>query len=100
MRIIRIDGHSMEPTLTSGDYVLVRKRRKTPRVGDIVVADHPHMGRIIKRVKTVDADGQAVTLAGDGPVSAPSIDLANLPFACISVYAWFAIRKKGGLSLL
>lgn len=100
MRIIHIDGHSMEPTLASGDYVVVHKRRKVPKVGDIVVADHPQMGEIIKRVKSVDIDKQTVSLVGDGSASAPSIDLADLPLESISSYAWFAIRKQGGLSRL
>lgn len=100
MRIIRVDGYSMVPTLTSGDYVVTRKRRKLLQVGDIVVAEHPQMGEIIKRVKAIDTDKQTVSLVGDGTASAPSMDLADLPLDSISSYAWFAIRKKGGLSRL
>lgn len=51
--IFKVSGHSMEPTLHAGQFVLV-SRWATPKVGDIVVAnDAESYIRVIKRVKEV-----------------------------------------------
>ncbi len=50
-----VDGKSMDPTLKDGQIVLVEKT-KNIRVNDIVVADSPEYGRIIKRVNQINGD--------------------------------------------
>ena len=58
MKLFRIRGASMEPTLQDGDILLMRKR--PPRPGEIVVVDHPRFGVIVKRLT------ERGTLTGDG----------------------------------
>jgi nickel-type superoxide dismutase maturation protease len=60
-RRVVVDGPSMEPTLTSGDRLLV-VRRPGPAVGDIVaVRDPSGSGRLlVKRVVSVVDDQVAV----------------------------------------
>jgi nickel-type superoxide dismutase maturation protease len=58
----RVTGASMRPLLTDNDEVLVdlrAYRRQQPRIGDIVIAQHPTQADllIIKRVKGVHEEG-------------------------------------------
>jgi len=71
---VAVKGHSMEPTLTDGDWLLVDPlaySARFPRTGELVVVTDPRDDRrlLVKRVASVDADG-AVTLAGDHPAHA------------------------------
>ncbi len=77
-RRYRVAGVSMQPLLSSGDEVLVDPRayrRQSPRIGDIVVAQHPVQPglQIIKRVATIDALG-IYHLQGDNPDPSQSSD--------------------------
>ncbi len=52
LRIMKVQGNSMFPSLKAGDFVLVvRRSAKHLKTGDLVVAEHRQFGRIIKRVK-------------------------------------------------
>ena len=67
----RVNGASMQPLLSAGDEVLVDPqayRRQPPRIGDIVIAQHPTQAglQIIKRIKAVHEDGR-YQLQGDNP---------------------------------
>lgn len=78
-----VTGASMFPLLKDGDEVLVDPRayrQQRPRVGDIVIAQHPTQAnlQIIKRVGEVMEDGR-FHLKGDNPdQSSDSIVPANL----------------------
>jgi nickel-type superoxide dismutase maturation protease len=68
---VAVEGHSMQPTLLAGDWLLVDPgayRRRTPRVGELCVARDPRNRDrvVVKRVATVDADGGLI-LVGDHP---------------------------------
>jgi hypothetical protein len=74
---VAVSGHSMEPTLRDGDWLLVDPDAyltRAPRQGELVVARDPRAeGRvIIKRV--VSSDDVAVTVAGDHPAHADEAD--------------------------
>lgn len=67
--LYRVNGLSMSPGLAPGDYVVTLKRWKSRyRIGDIVVAQHPHFGRIIKRIRAIQPDGM-LWLEGTHPDS-------------------------------
>ena len=53
-----VRGHSMEPALREGDWLLVLPPRRSPRVGDVVVARDPHdrSRLVVKRVGEVRSD--------------------------------------------
>ncbi len=74
VRIVVVDGHSMEPTLSSGDRLLVQSTFYTPQRGDVVVVDgYINYGKpLVKRViakggDTVNIDAQrgVVTVNGE-----------------------------------
>jgi nickel-type superoxide dismutase maturation protease len=64
---VAIAGGSMEPTLRDGDWLLVRRQRGRPRVGEVVVATDPREPArwLVKRVRAVAGDD--VTVVGDRP---------------------------------
>lgn len=53
--MVYVDGTSMLPTLRDGQTVLINKTHDV-HVGDIIVADSPEYGGIIKRVDQVKGD--------------------------------------------
>jgi nickel-type superoxide dismutase maturation protease len=64
----------MEPTFRDGDWLLVRRLRRTPRSGELVVATDPRVPErlLVKRVRSVAGDG--VTVQGDHADPAQSTD--------------------------
>ncbi len=68
---VAIEGPSMEPTITAGDWLLVDPlayRDRAPGVDDLVLAPDPRAAErvLIKRVVSVDPDGW-IRLEGDDP---------------------------------
>lgn len=59
----RVEGLSMSPTYPQGKLVIAR-RRKTVRVGDVVIVRH-HKMELIKRVDQIT--GEHVFVVGDNP---------------------------------
>jgi len=70
--VARVQGSSMEPTLSDSEYVLVTRGWKTPQRGDIVVVAWSHDGvteQIIKRIvaiggDTIDVYGDTIRVNG------------------------------------
>jgi nickel-type superoxide dismutase maturation protease len=90
---VAVAGHSMEPTLRDGDWLLVDTdayRRRQPQAGELVVATHPRMpaGLVIKRVAVVHPDGR-LSLAGDHPAHADEPALAGLAVPSLLGRPWF-----------
>ena len=60
-QMFRVFGHSMYPLLRHGDVVLVKKK-KHYRVGDIVVAEHPFRKQlIVKKIEKIFCVSNGVT---------------------------------------
>ncbi len=62
---VAVRGHSMEPALREGDWVLVLPPRRTPRSGEVVLVRDPQERSrlLLKRVSEIRADG--VFVLGD-----------------------------------
>ena len=82
---VAVRGRSMAPALLPGDRLIVVRRHRVPRVGDVVVVRDPRQPdrELIKRVAQVSDGG--VTLLGDnssrstdardfGPLSASRVE--------------------------
>lgn len=91
---VAVEGHSMEPTLLDGDWLLVdpaAHRRRAPRVGDLVVARDPRAAHrnLVKRVAAIGADGR-LTLAGDHAAhAADGARIGTVEPAAILGRPWF-----------
>lgn len=89
-----VSGHSMEPTLHDGDWLLVDPEAyllRSPRPGELIVAHDPRAPArvIVKRVAVVDSD-ERLRVAGDHPAHAPGLESvgALVPSAVIG-RPWF-----------
>jgi signal peptidase I len=95
---VAVSGHSMEPTLLDGDWLLVDRRVAPPRAGQIVVADDPRSrGRlIVKRVSSVAADG-VVALTGDHPAHVEDVIAPVTPVAVVGrpILRYWPLRRFG-----
>ena len=62
LRIFKVSGNSMQPTVRSGDWI-VTSRYRMPRENELVVASTRSGHHIVKRVAAITGD--AVRLVGD-----------------------------------
>ena len=83
LRWVRVTGASMVPSLRHGDVIVVRRTRRLPPVGAVVVVALPDRPLAVKRLTRVEPDGR-VRVEGDNPFgSADSRDLGALPPAAV-----------------
>lgn len=93
-RLLRVTGNSMLPTLSDGDFILVQCKPRRIRCGDVIVADHPEFGAIIKRVK--HRLPGAFQLEGDNPQASTSTErIGPVLKSAITGRALLAICRKG-----
>ena len=86
--VVEVRGHSMAPALLPGDRLLVMRRRRPPRRGDVVLALDPRDAsrELVKRVAAVD--GRGVELRGDDPRhSSDSNAFGRLPAPAVRWHA-------------
>lgn len=93
--LFRVHGHSMAPGLLPGDYLLTRPYWpwQQPQPGDQVVYAAPQGGLLIKTVTALWADN-TVSVRGDSGLSAPQVDLGQVPVAAIIGKVWTVIRQS------
>ena len=94
--IVEVQGNSMAPTLLPGEWLLVERltyRRRSPRVGEIVLAADPRVPtrELIKRVSSVDAEAGMLDLHGDDPQA--STDSRAFGAVGISGIRWRVIAR-------
>jgi nickel-type superoxide dismutase maturation protease len=98
LRIARVRGPSMVPTLRDGDRVLIwlSSPRRTPKVGRVVVVELPDRPLSIKRISAVSANG-SIEVTGDNPYgSTDSRELGVMPSGAIRGVGLFRIWRRPG----
>lgn len=95
LKIVKVRGRSMHPTLASGDYLICTKARlqKHLRSGFVVVVDHPRLGQIVKRIKSIEVNG--LRLMGDGPESTHSDTIGDVPLCWVKARVRFIVSPNG-----
>jgi len=96
--VVEVRGRSMAPTLLPGDRLVVVRRIRPLRSGDIVLAADPRQPRreLIKRVASIDQSG--VHLLGDDPdASTDGRAFGTVPASSI---AWRAVLRYWPLARL
>jgi nickel-type superoxide dismutase maturation protease len=101
---VAVAGHSMEPTLRHGDWLLVDPNAyvdEPPNPGELVVAADPRQaGRlIVKRVAAVDSGGR-LRLCGDHPAHAVEAQLWAIPGSAVAGRPWLRCWPLGRAGLL
>ena len=77
LKLLRVQGDSMCPRYRSADYLLVaRPLWRRLQAGDDVVARHPRLGTIFKRIAALDGD--RLWLSGLGANSTSSADIGSV----------------------
>ncbi|MEO1642467.1 MAG: S24/S26 family peptidase [Pseudomonadota bacterium] len=71
-----VRGDSMSPRLHDGQVKLFR-RRKAYQVGDIVLAEHPSLGLIIKQIQGLESG--FLTLRGLNSASISATKIGQIP---------------------
>ena len=88
--LLKVDGHSVHPAITSGVFVLVwrwqiAKHRQRLRVDDIVAVEHARYGKIIKRICQVrlGSSGQVIALRLRGDNELASVSEARMGWVSV-----------------
>ncbi len=90
--IFRVEGDSMLPTLTAGDYVIASRLFFKPRKNQLVVVDHPVYSRIVKRITEV-CDKRGFYLSGENTSSVSSEKMGWIHKSQILARVLFSIKK-------
>ncbi|MEJ2056477.1 MAG: S24/S26 family peptidase [Desulfofustis sp.] len=96
IRILKVTGNSLSPSFLSGDYVLIRAFRNNHSgysEGEIVVAHHPALGLIIKRVRQDHPDTKKLELEGIHPDSISSEKIGLVPYRNVVGKLLFHIKR-------
>jgi phage repressor protein C with HTH and peptisase S24 domain len=101
LKLARVAGTSMAPTLRDGDFVIALRAPwgGRPRQGDIVLGEHAELGLIIKRVVEVHGDGR-LSLAGDNPLSRESTRLGSIAESAVCGRVWLRVTRGSRLIVL
>lgn len=92
IRVFRVQGESMRPGLSEGDFVVALRRRRLPRPGERVVLDHPGYGILVKRVEATSPDGH-LRCGGDNPASIDASRLGWVTGDRVLGIVCFAVRR-------
>jgi len=93
LKLVKVTGNSMSPTLEDGDYVITKKPRHY-QAGLIYVVNHIDLGRIIKRLDGAPKNGCYI-FKGDNTDSTPSSVIGSVEPSRIVGQVWFVIGKSG-----
>lgn len=88
LRVVRVDGRSMEKTLLNGERVLTTKLLYTPDYEDIVVIDAyiPHGLPLIKRV--IGLEGDVIDIDFDAGIVYRNGEALDEPYAAEPTYTY------------
>ena len=93
LKIFKVTGNSMLPTLAAGDFVIASRLFFKLRVGDHIVANHPDYDCIVKKIQKIDPT-QGYWLSGENSDSVTPEQIGWLNRNQIIAKVILKIKKK------
>ena len=87
VKLIRVNGLSLEPLLKDGQVILavgLRLCLDKIRPGDVVIFTHPSYGQMVKLVQRFSPNGEQVWVTGTAPTSLDSLEFGPIPRGSIT----------------
>ena len=80
--IVKVNGTSMSPEYSSGDFLFFIRffKKFFIKNGRNVIVQHPKLGLIVKKIKTVDRKNKTITLKGNNSSSTYSGEMGVVYF--------------------
>jgi signal peptidase I len=75
LKILRVEGDSLQPLFEEGDFVLVSKIPflfTNLHSGDVIAFRHPVHGTLIKLIEKIDVGSKLISVVGTHPYSVDS----------------------------
>jgi nickel-type superoxide dismutase maturation protease len=69
--LLKVQGQSMHPRLSNGDFVVAVRYFYRLAVDDIVILQHPLYGRLVKRIREINSAGK-LRVSGENSSSVSS----------------------------
>jgi signal peptidase I len=97
LRLLKIQGHSLYPDFTEGEFIL---SAKVPfpsgriRVGDVIVFQQPGYGKLVKRVSQVLNGGHAFEVRGTQVESTDSRNFGPVQIENVTGKVIWHIRRS------
>ncbi len=87
-RNVRVDGHSMDPTLSNGQRMFISSLPYTPHYGDIVVIDQytSHGQPLVKRV--IGMGGDTIDIDFESGIVYRNGEALEEPYTAEPTYLW------------
>jgi signal peptidase I len=94
-----VEGDSMSPTYSSGDWLLARWgsfNRSRLKIGQVVVIELDHQPGIyyVKRITDVNHEMNEIFVSSDNPAGTDSRTWGYLPSSCVRARVLIRIRKS------
>jgi signal peptidase I len=97
VKILRVEGRSLEPDFQDGDYVVISKiplRLRKARHGDVVAFEKPPYGLLIKQVEYLTPGGELFVL-GTHAASVDSLQFGPIhPQQILGKVIWHVKRPR------
>jgi signal peptidase I len=97
LQLMKVAGVSLHPAYRNGDFVVVSKipiLLRGVRPGDVVVFQHPRLGRLIKLVEHLEAGGHSLYVVGLDADSVDSRTFGAIPRETVLGKVIWHIPKK------
>ncbi len=97
LKLLKVTGLSLYPIYKDGDYVFVSRIPilfQGIRPGDVVVIQHPRLGKLIKLVERLEDGGRSVYVIGLDADSVDSRSFGAIPRERVLGKVFWHIPKK------
>lgn len=91
--IFKVEGQSMSPLLSGGDFLITSRFYRKLSIGDLIVFHHVTYGRLVKRIIAINGAGE-YRVTGENDFSLSSKQMGWIAAASIKAKVFFKIHQK------